>query len=196
VALSPCRECGKSVSTDARRCPECGALDPTSEFTRTRTNQRLGCVVLVVLVFIIGYCEERAHPGGSPATVAGPAAGAPNLISYAVTRSWQIGPEGYGAELLIDPTRNGEADLRALATELHDEHRGNAVVFISVFDDAGAAAMAGTGKLLDTPVFTRRELVRYDQHFLMTYSKNPGSRLDEADLAPRGINGEHIKVRF
>ena len=29
MALKPCRECGKKVSTEAQSCPNCGAPHPT-----------------------------------------------------------------------------------------------------------------------------------------------------------------------
>lgn len=34
MALKPCRECAKEVSTDAQACPHCGTVMPTKEVTR------------------------------------------------------------------------------------------------------------------------------------------------------------------
>ena len=30
MALEPCRECGKTVSTEAKTCPNCGVRDPVN----------------------------------------------------------------------------------------------------------------------------------------------------------------------
>lgn len=40
MALKPCRECAREVSTEARACPHCGAPSPTS--TPPTTNARGG----------------------------------------------------------------------------------------------------------------------------------------------------------
>jgi hypothetical protein len=34
MALKACRECGKQISTDAAKCPNCGAPHPTSRFSK------------------------------------------------------------------------------------------------------------------------------------------------------------------
>ena len=39
MALKPCRECKKKVSTEAVTCPNCGVPNPTSKITRKKTSE-------------------------------------------------------------------------------------------------------------------------------------------------------------
>ena len=39
MALKPCRECKKKVSTEAATCPSCGVPNPTSKTTRKTTSE-------------------------------------------------------------------------------------------------------------------------------------------------------------
>ena len=41
MALKPCRECGKEVSTEAPSCPQCGVPDPTG--AKAKSGTCLGC---------------------------------------------------------------------------------------------------------------------------------------------------------
>ena len=47
MALKPCKECGKEVSTDARRCPHCGVSSPT-------TDTSGGCLGLIIVGLLLG----------------------------------------------------------------------------------------------------------------------------------------------
>ena len=40
MALAPCRECGREVSTEAQTCPQCGVPAPTREGRRSGTRSR------------------------------------------------------------------------------------------------------------------------------------------------------------
>jgi hypothetical protein len=47
MALKPCKECKREVSTDAKACPHCGKKNPTSRATS------LGIVLVGVLIFSV-----------------------------------------------------------------------------------------------------------------------------------------------
>jgi hypothetical protein len=77
MALMPCRECGKTVSTEAISCPQCGAIDPTGQSPRSARipppppKKRIGCLGItffliggVVLLGIMG--NQAAPPDASP----------------------------------------------------------------------------------------------------------------------------------
>src|SRR5690349_8624286 len=67
MALKLCRECGTSVSTDARTCPKCGKEWPTG---RPLSGGFWFALVLVAFVFIV---MNLAGCSGSDATEPRPA---------------------------------------------------------------------------------------------------------------------------
>jgi hypothetical protein len=46
MALKPCKECSREISTEAKTCPHCGKKDPTGTHT---SPVAMGCLVLVLL---------------------------------------------------------------------------------------------------------------------------------------------------
>lgn len=52
MALGKCKECGKQVSTNAFKCPHCGARNPTA----TMKEMILGFLVLVVVGLMVAQC--------------------------------------------------------------------------------------------------------------------------------------------
>ena len=75
MALKPCRECGKEVSTKAKTCPQCGISHPTSQLDRG-TKQALGCLALIIVVVVIGQIgsQSSAPPATNNAQTATPSA--------------------------------------------------------------------------------------------------------------------------
>ena len=69
MALGKCRECGKTVSSEAKTCPQCGVSDPVPLIpARTGIFGGLGClgtavavgVFAVVIVVLVPTCESPA----------------------------------------------------------------------------------------------------------------------------------------
>lgn len=56
MALKPCKECKKEVSTDAKTCPSCGVKDPTT----TASDIIGGIVILLVAVIAVRACMGNA----------------------------------------------------------------------------------------------------------------------------------------
>ena len=60
MSLKPCRECGQGVSTDAMKCPHCGADWP--HMSKNARGCAAGCTLLivgsVVLLAIIGAIAD------------------------------------------------------------------------------------------------------------------------------------------
>ena len=75
MALKPCRECGKEVSTKAKTCPQCGVPHPTSQLD-PGTKQALGCLALIIVVVVIVKIgsETSAPPATNNAQTATPSA--------------------------------------------------------------------------------------------------------------------------
>ena len=75
MALKPCRECGKPISTEATTCPHCGVASPTAtgkpvviEATskRFKTFQAAGgaAIVFSVILMVAGSLTAGAIIGG------------------------------------------------------------------------------------------------------------------------------------
>ncbi len=67
MALRPCRECGKDVSTEAALCPHCGVANPARLMTPAAQGC-LGCLGIVALLALIGMCADSGttnRPGTS-----------------------------------------------------------------------------------------------------------------------------------
>lgn len=59
MALEPCRECGQSISTEATKCPHCGAMNPTP--AKQKANKKallVGCGLPMLL--LLGFCAYVA----------------------------------------------------------------------------------------------------------------------------------------
>lgn len=54
MALKPCKECGKEVSTAAKTCPHCGTPGPTGGIqTGGCANRGAGCLLAVIVIGVI-----------------------------------------------------------------------------------------------------------------------------------------------
>lgn len=51
MALKPCRECGREISTAAKQCPHCGA--PSSAEAVGKFMQSCGCILTLVVTIPI-----------------------------------------------------------------------------------------------------------------------------------------------
>lgn len=65
MALKPCKECGKEISTEAKACPNCGKKDPTGKPTSALT---WGCLGLIVIVGAMSAITGGNDDGGRTAT--------------------------------------------------------------------------------------------------------------------------------
>ena len=58
MSLEPCRECGTSVATGAKTCPQCGAKKPHASPSEVRLDEALktgygcGCALMILGVVI------------------------------------------------------------------------------------------------------------------------------------------------
>lgn len=58
MAMKPCKECGKEVSTSAPTCPNCGKKHPTGGLTRP-AKMFIGIVLFFIIVSNIGKCSRQ-----------------------------------------------------------------------------------------------------------------------------------------
>lgn len=81
MPLTPCRECGHEISSEALACPKCGApplppKEPEQPPVKKAKNNPLGVAFLIVIFTIGGYValfgEKKPPAPPSPAPVAAP----------------------------------------------------------------------------------------------------------------------------
>ncbi|MHB1059906.1 MAG: FxLYD domain-containing protein [Rhodanobacter sp.] len=80
MALKPCRECKRDVSTSAAKCPHCGTPHPTTSMS-TGAQGCLGCLGLVVLLGVIG--SLLGSPSEGPASTSDSAVPSRAMQMYA-----------------------------------------------------------------------------------------------------------------
>lgn len=68
MALKPCKECKKEISTEAKTCPHCGKKNPTASGLVIGTGG--GCLLATIAVFVIGSLSSSGSH--SPSTPAAP----------------------------------------------------------------------------------------------------------------------------
>ena len=56
MALKPCRECKKKVSTEAATCPSCGVPNPTIKYSKRTTNKKEKSIFVKMFT---GYDSEK-----------------------------------------------------------------------------------------------------------------------------------------
>ena len=68
MALQKCHECGKDVSSEAKSCPNCGAIVKTLEILPKKTNKPSGGLIFIGIVIFISLfiaasqtCQQNAN---------------------------------------------------------------------------------------------------------------------------------------
>jgi RNA polymerase subunit RPABC4/transcription elongation factor Spt4 len=62
MALKPCKECRREISSEAKACPHCGKKDPTG----ARTSPfAMGCLVIIILGVIGSLVSSNGTTGSS-----------------------------------------------------------------------------------------------------------------------------------
>jgi RNA polymerase subunit RPABC4/transcription elongation factor Spt4 len=57
MALKPCSECGREISTEAKTCPHCGKKDPTG---RPANPFGVGCLVIIVIALLVNVFSSNS----------------------------------------------------------------------------------------------------------------------------------------
>lgn len=125
MALKPCRECGREVSTNAKECPNCGTPNPTKSLGGTDIGCGSGCMLLILGVIVIGIIsaaldggdsnsssDAQAHANRALATLDGP----PVLTRY----TWGTVNIRSGPGTDHNPVRQAEAKSALLLLKATD----------------------------------------------------------------------------
>lgn len=163
MALQPCRECGKEVSTEAAQCPHCGVGHPTKKMTPSAQGC-LGCLGVLVVFWIIGTCagsgtSSSSSPSGSRGT------------NTSV-------PRGPGNEYHAVRTANVRKSPSASAPLVRSLQPGD-VVWLAPSKTSGWMVMYGARSRSDTVGFIASSLVNsgpVPELLLMEYDWQSSSR--------------------
>jgi len=91
MALKPCKECKKEISTEAKVCPHCGKKNPTQS---ANASAGVGCLAVVVVIFLI----VQATGGGSGSSTGSLSPG--RVVSSAPTAPPRAGSQWrYGQDM-------------------------------------------------------------------------------------------------
>ena len=79
MALAKCRECDHQIAKSAPTCPNCGVKDPGKGPLDIKIGTGAGCLVIIVVLWIIGSLASSSDSRSSSVTVAPPNATAETL---------------------------------------------------------------------------------------------------------------------
>jgi hypothetical protein len=100
MALKPCKECGKEISTEAKNCPHCGKKDPTG---RQAGCLGIGCLSIVVLAVIGNLAGPNPSPSSS-ALSAPPPSNAKEQVRAQLDLNFSWRKEGFDNVMTADFT--------------------------------------------------------------------------------------------
>jgi hypothetical protein len=149
LALKPCRECGKEVSTEAKSCPHCGVTSPV----RKSQIVVLGCLASLLLV---GYCVVNLvnTTTSSVSTSARTASQSQPEPLQAGNWKWERGE--FGNLYIVGTVKNQSSKQYSYVQ-----------VQFNLYDAAGAqvgSAMANVNNLESFGTWRYRAIVMDDEH--------------------------------
>ncbi len=165
MALKPCKECRKEISSEAKVCPKCGKKDPTAVPTR---RLKIGLIVLMALVAFVTLEAIISNTYFKPSSTRGPDSKLETdllvaahqrppdrprrVVPYDIVRQWLPNHErtGYGADLVISPdaTESDVTDLVAFLAGSHDPVSIGVYLSQDAYDDgqrSNPSAVFGNG---------------------------------------------------
>ena len=146
--------------------------------------------VWVIGVFVLLAVIGSAG-GSKSATTSQPAAVTQKQISYQIVDHWTIPNGGEGKVVVVSPDLLNETDMTALGNKLKTDVQSDRNAFISVFDNASAAALRDK-VLADKATTAEQDL--YDKHFIGEYDKNANTGYHQFTIYFDGVMGTNQKV--
>lgn len=192
MALNPCRECRKEISTDATTCPNCGKNRPHGG-----VSTGSGCVIIVVALLAMGWCVGGVGPD-APTPQPGPTTGSTKPVGafaqdvpYRVVQRWAINNGGSGQVIVVDSTLVTPELGQKLAETLKRRTAGDRNAFVYVYRTERAASMRpSVMENLDTPA------PYHDRNYIGTYTRNGNTGFHRFSYHPAGLNGTVTEFRF
>ncbi len=186
-----------------------GAIKPSWVRLPTRKSVSMwfgGAVVVFFILFgvtsspstapatVVATDAVSATPIVTPAAAPVPASQSTvkkTPISYQIVDRWTIPNGGEGKVVVISPDLLNETDMVALGNKLKSDVQNDRNAFISVFDNASAAALRD--KVLSDKA-TKAEQDLYDKHFIGEYDKNANTGYHQFAIYFDGVMGTNQKT--
>jgi hypothetical protein len=165
MAMKPCLECGKEISTRAKTCPNCGNRHPTSSMSRG-AKVGLGLLAFVAFVWVVGTVSVAMD----------------DSVSYSVVERWG---NGLGRAILIDPADRSPERLRQLCDEIKADRRNASHATVLVYDDRTAAGLRHDERMETADAFPE-----HDAHLVASYTKNGTTGFHECTIMAEGAMSE------
>lgn len=176
MALKPCRECGKDVSTEAKTCPHCGVSGPV---VASIMNKNFGCgtgclalIALVVVVMVIGQLANSGADAPSSGSAGAPRPDPKRAVLSAVSVqgfTWEKG--GFDNVMMVSLTIVNGSDRGVKDLRLECDY------------DAPSGTRLGTARKVvyeSIPAGGRKALKEVNMGFIDTQASKAGCRV--ADL--------------
>jgi hypothetical protein len=188
MGLKACKQCSKEVSTDAKRCPQCGAKRPTGG-----VSFLAGCLTIFVVLIVIGSLVP-----GSPSTEQRPSG--PESVTEASTpftpvKYTIVTNTGSGSvrrmSVLIAPDDATPELGQLLGETLRREMSRPTHAYVMVYKSERAAKL-----LPRVSELTAAEERHYDANYIGDYTKNTTTGMHEFTYFPSGLNGPKQTFKY
>src|SRR5262245_43741611 len=114
-------------------------------------------------------------------------------LSYTIVEEWHARTGGVGRTILVNKVKPTESELRSLGEKLKQDAKGNAFVFITVYDDERAARI---GRRVSSEWLKQPEKQHHDQHRVGLYVHNGETGADDFLITPDGADGPETVVHY
>ncbi|MBI2612817.1 hypothetical protein HYW59_03370 [Candidatus Kaiserbacteria bacterium] len=148
----------------------------------------IGLAVFFGFGIIVAALDETPSQSSSPPPVQTQQT---KQISYQTVDRWTIPNGGEGKAVVISPEYLNEMDMVALGEKIKNDTQNDRNAFISVFDNASAAALRNK-VLADEATTAEQEL--YDKHFIAKYTKNGNTGFHEFVIFFDGVMGTNHRT--
>jgi hypothetical protein len=172
MALRPCKECGREISTEARTCPHCGKKDPTGSHS---SRAALGCLSLILIgVFVSLLSSKSEDEPREPSAVASPSYAAISQTPPEVGSQWTY---SHDADEMSGKTSHVATVISQNTVDFDFPYNGpqHGRLTIRRHPRWGSDVIVGIekGQLLCTSYEGCTVLVRFDDGEPLTFSANP-----------------------
>lgn len=126
MALKPCIECKREISTEAKTCPHCGKKNPTTS-PADQAKGCAGCLIILGVLAIIGMCSKDTVPSLTPSassfTPAPPSPKEDAMARTALEFTWS--KDGFGNVMVATFKISNKSDYSIKDIEIACTHSAN-----------------------------------------------------------------------